>query len=117
MSEKASQSEDQQKPEVETEKLSAIRDIIFGNEIQEYNKEFNEIKTIVDGNKNEAAKNLEKTQSELSAKIDRLQQTVDERFMALETNINKKLDALDDAKSDRRKLGDLLESIAKQLKS
>ncbi len=37
-------SEEVQKSEQEIEKLSAIRDIIFGNEIKEYNQEFSELK-------------------------------------------------------------------------
>jgi len=106
-------SEEAPKTEKEIEKLSAIRDIIFGNEIKEYNQEFTEIKKIIDSNKSELDKKDEALNSNLSKKIDELSAKMESRL----NELDKKLSALSEEKTDRQKLGDLLEKIGQELKS
>lgn len=117
MSEQSSQKEIDKPVEMETEKLSAIRDIIFGNEIQEYNKEFNEIKDIISKNKGITDNDIQKLEAALNDKIDKLQQLMEQKMSDMEAQFTQKLQELDDRKTDRAKLGDLLEAMAKELKA
>lgn len=117
MSDKPNDSTTGKTEAMEAEKLSAIRDIIFGNEIQEYNKEFNEIKGIIDDNKAQTDKHIAKALSDLSAKIESLQQSIEEKMEQLESRIADQMNALDESKTDRQKLSGLFEEVARQLKS
>ena len=107
------QDEVKSKEQAEQEKLLAIRDIIFGNEIKEYNREFGELKDLIDKNKEatdqsdkELLEKIQQTQKELTNKLD----DMDKRFSAAVAELT-------DAKADRKQLGAMLEEIAKKLQA
>ena len=106
-------SEEIEKSEKEIEKLSAIRDIIFGNEIKEYNEEFSDIKNVIDTNKSESNKQDES----LHKKIEDLSAKMDEGLEKLNNLLTDKINTLSQEKTDRQKLGDLLVKIGQDLKS
>lgn len=110
-------SEEAPKSEQEIEKLSAIRDIIFGNEIKEYNQEFSELKKIIDTNKAESNKKDDDLQNDLDKKIDDLSAKMDSKIQELDKKLSASIAALAEEKTDRKQLGDLLEKIGKELKS
>lgn len=110
-------SKDTTKSEAEIEKLSAIRDIIFGNEIKEYNQEFSDIKTILDANKADSDKKDEALNKQFSDKIDALSEKMNSKLDALDKKLTANLAQLSEEKTDRQKLGDLLEKIGQELKS
>ncbi len=105
------------KTDAEIEKLSAIRDIIFGNEIKEYNQEFSDIKEILDANKADSDKKDEALNNELSHKIDNLSARMDAKLDDLDKKLSASIAKLSEEKTDRQKLGDLLVKIGQELKS
>ena len=110
-------SEESAKSPQELEKLSAIRDIIFGNEIKEYNQEFTDIKKILDANKADSDEKDEQLKNELNSKIDELSAKMDSKLDALDERLSASIAALSEEKTDRQKLGDLLMKIGQELKS
>ncbi len=99
--------------QAEQEKLLAIRDIIFGKEIQEYNQEFQELKALIDHNKEESTK----AQQDILAKMKAMNQELTSNIESLKKKLSADIDNLSDAKADRRALGAMLEEIGKKLQS
>ena len=96
-------------------KIVAVRDLIFGENIQQYNSEFqdvyNKINDVKSGNNaaiSEAVANLE-------GQVADLERLVDDKLQDLSAELDKRLTELDEEKADRRKLGMALEKIAQML--
>lgn len=89
-------------------KIEAIKNLIFGENIAEYNSEFESIKVDLDKKKKVLEELIESTRSELNIAIDNLATDVNIRITELEGAIENKLDNLDEKKMDRKLLGDLL---------
>jgi len=96
----------------EIEKINAIRDIIFGHDMAEYDEQFNAVKNEITGNKVQ----IDENQKEILNKIEALQKHFDESLKSLEERINEKLATLQNEKTDRQMLGSLLEEIGKKIK-
>lgn len=96
-------------------RIAAVRDLIFGENIQQYDTEFadvyDKIKTLKDNTK----KDLSEAITNIENKLSDLESLVDHKFQDLNDDLDKKLADLDDEKADRRKLGKALEKIAQML--
>ena len=96
-------------------RIAAVRDLIFGENIQQYDSEFadvfDKIKTLQD----DTRKNLSESITNIENKLADLESLVDHKFQDLNDDLDKKLADLDDEKADRRKLGKALEKIAQML--
>ncbi len=114
----------QENPNNEIEKINAIRDIIFGSDMQEYNQKFESLKSQLDERYQSQQKDLEKLQKNINAQLDQLNDQLQElkshfdtRIDSLTSDMNLELDALRDAKTERKTLGALLEELGRKLQS
>lgn len=96
-------------------KIEAIKNLIFGENIQEYNSEFDNIKNDILAKKKALENLIEEVRSELIQNIDNLSTDLNIRITELETNIENKLDDLDEKKVDRRQLGQLLVNLGEKI--
>jgi flagellar biosynthesis component FlhA len=96
-------------------KIEAIKNLIFGENIQEYNSEFDSIKNDILAKKKALETLIEEVRSELIQNIDNLSTDLNIRITELESNIENKLDDMDEKKVDRRHLGLLLVSLGEKI--
>lgn len=96
-------------------RIAAVRDLIFGENIQQYNAEFADVYDKIKALKEESNRNLSEAVVELEGKLADLERLMDDKFQDLNSDLDKRLAELDDAKADRVKLGQALEKIALML--
>lgn len=96
-------------------RIAAVRDLIFGENIQKYDSEFADVYDKIEELKNNTNKNLVDAITNLENKLSDLESLVDHKFQDLNDDLDKKLADIDDEKADRRKLGKALEKIAQML--
>ena len=96
-------------------RIAAVRDLIFGENIQQYNSEFEDVYNKIQNLKEASQKSLSESIAQIENKLADLESLVDHKFRDLSEDLDKKLADLDDEKTDRRKLGKALEKIALML--
>ncbi len=96
-------------------RIAAVRDLIFGENIQQYNSEFEDVYNKIQLLKEESQRSLSESITQIENKLADLESLVDHKFQDLTDDLDKKLADLDDEKTDRRKLGKALEKIALML--
>ncbi|QTE22905.1 hypothetical protein [Polaribacter cellanae] len=96
-------------------RIAAVRDLIFGENIQQYNTEFADVYDRIKVLQNETQKNLNDSVTDLENKLADLESLMEHKFQDLNNDLDKRLADLDDEKADRRKLGKALEKIALML--
>lgn len=96
-------------------RIEAVRDLIFGENIQEYNSEFAAVYDKIQALKEESQRNLEEAVTQIESSLADLERLVDHKVQDLTADLNKGLEELDNAKVDRHKLGQALEKIALML--
>ncbi len=110
---------EKKQPEVENQKavdrIAAVRELIFGENMQQYNSEFADVYDKIQALKDQTEKNLSESVSNLENKLADLESLMDHKFQDLNDDLDKRLADLDDEKADRRKLGKALEKIALML--
>ena len=99
----------------EIDRIEAVRNLIFGENIQQYNNEFADVYEKIKGLEDDAKQSLAATVSNLENKLADLESLMDHKFQELNDDVDKRLADLDDEKADRRKLGKALEKIALML--
>ncbi|MFD0963362.1 fructose 1,6-bisphosphatase [Pseudofulvibacter geojedonensis] len=98
-----------------TSKIEAIKNLIFGENIAEYNSEFEEIKADINKKKAILEELIETTRTELNQAIDNLGTDLNIRITELEDTIENKIENLDEKKVDRKQLGDLLIKLGNKI--
>lgn len=116
----AKNSEQNSEPEVKHQnqvdsRIAAVRDLIFGENIQQYNSEFADVYEKIKALENQTKQNLAESVIHLENKLADLESLMDHKFQDLNEDLDKRLADLDDEKADRRKLGKALEKIALML--
>ncbi len=96
-------------------KIDAIKQLIFGENIQEYNSEFEAVKQDILNKKQELENLIDDVKAELLQNIDNLSTDINIRITELENTLDDKADALDDKKLDRRLFGDLLIKLGEKI--
>lgn len=96
-------------------RIAAVRDLIFGENIQQYNSEFADVYNKIKALQEETQKNLSDSVAYLENKLSDLESLMEHKFQDLNDDLDKRLADLDDEKADRRKLGKALEKIALML--
>ncbi|QHI37879.1 hypothetical protein IMCC3317_32620 [Kordia antarctica] len=96
-------------------KIEAIKNLIFGENILQYDSEFDSIKNDILAKKKALETLIEEVRSELIQNIDNLSTDLNIRITELESNIENKLDDMDEKKVDRRHLGQLLVSLGEKI--
>ncbi|MEL6538668.1 MAG: hypothetical protein AAFQ98_24835 [Bacteroidota bacterium] len=99
------------------DKLGVIRDIIFGQNMEEYNQQFNELKRLVDEKKAELDQYIQDVKGDLHDKIQELDKMMKDQVHDLEDNFAAKAARLEEEKMNRATLGDLLIDIGTKIKS
>lgn len=104
-------------PEIQKteDRIAAVRELIFGENIKQYNSEFDEVSSRIKALEEKTAKDLANSVEQLENKLADLESLMDHKFQDLNDDLDKRLADLDDEKADRRKLGKALEKIALML--
>lgn len=111
-------SEESKKPNsMEDNRLEAVRDLLFGQNDQEYRKEFQEIRSEIDSNKKQLEDKSEAINSDLIDRLEKLEKKMEDHIIATDAKLTQQIDALSHEKVDRKKMADLLQQIAKELNS
>lgn len=97
-------------------KIDAIKELIFGENIQAYDKEFEDLKKDILSKKDELEKLIDSIRSELTKNLDTLDTDINIRITNLEDSINSKIETLDDTKVGRSLLSELFISLGNKLK-
>jgi F0F1-type ATP synthase membrane subunit b/b' len=98
-----------------TQRLEAIKNLIFGENIQQIDQDFTSLKNLIDKRKEELENYIEETRKELNHTIDNLATDINIRITDLENNLNQKVEDLDHKKLDRNVLGTLLVSLGEKI--
>jgi ATP-dependent helicase YprA (DUF1998 family) len=96
-------------------KIDAIKELIFGNNIKEYEAEFNEIKAIIQDNHDTLDNKLENTKNDIFDALEELRKDMNRQIDELQLAMNKEVDRLDDQKTDRSLLVKLFSDMAKKI--
>ncbi|MFD0861118.1 fructose 1,6-bisphosphatase [Sungkyunkwania multivorans] len=97
-------------------KIEAIKNLIFGENIQEYNTEFDKIKQDIQEKKEELNAIINDVRAELFQNIDNLSTDLNIRITELENSLQERTDELQDKKVDRALLGDLLIKLGENIR-
>jgi len=108
-------SKDGIQPSDPTSKIDAIKQLIFGENIQEYDSEFEAVKQDILSKKKQLEALIDDVKSELLQNIDNLSTDVNIRITEIEGSLNEKSEALDEKKVDRKQLGDLLVKLGEKI--
>lgn len=98
-------------------RIAAVRDLIFGENIQQYDSEFADVYDKIKALEEAQKRGLSEAVVNIENKLADLESLVDHKFQDLNDDLDKKLADLDDEKADRRKLGKALEKIAQMLQA
>ena len=96
-------------------RLDAIKNLIFGENIQQIDAEFDSIKNHIEKRKDELENYIQDTSKELNMIIDNLSTDLNIRITNLEENMSDKMDILDQNKVDRNTIGNLLISMGEKI--
>lgn len=114
---KKEQPKEQPLQEVANSKIEAIKNLIFGENIQEYNHEFETLKAEIAARRKELMEYVDDTRKELMTSIDNLSTDVGIRISDLEEALNDKTETLDHKKVNRSDLGDMLIRLGENIKA
>lgn len=98
-----------------TSKIDAIKQLIFGDNIQEYNHEFEAVKLDILSKKKELESLIDDVKVELLQNIDNLSTDINIRITEIENGIDDKAQALEEKKLDRKLFGDLLIKLGEKI--
>ena len=100
-----------------TSKIDAIKNLIFGDNIEQYNSEFQSVKKEIDAQKGKLESYIDEVRNELMQSIDSLSTDVNIRITDLEDSLNAKTEALTEDKVDKKQLGKLLINLGEKISS
>ncbi len=113
---KNTKAEDQQSQDIANSKIEAIKNLIFGENIQEYNHEFEALKSDIAKNREEMLAYIDDARKEIMTALDNITTDVNIRISDLEQSLNDKTEAIDNQKVSLDSLGDLLVRLGKNMK-
>lgn len=96
-------------------RLEAIKNLIFGENIQQIDQDFESIKNLIEKRKEELEIFIEDTRKELNRTIDNLSTDLNIRISDLENNLTDKTDKLNQQKVDKNLLGTLLVTLGEKV--
>ena len=104
-------------PESQDAKLAAIKEILFGENIRDFQQEFAEIKKILEEIREEMKEEITSARNDLEMMIQGLEAENEKQHTDLRSWADGEFNRLSDQKLDRALLGDLLEDIGKKIKA
>ncbi len=96
-------------------KINAIKEIIFGNEIQDYNQQFQEISKSLERQKQEFKDEIAELKKELSETIQNFEKELSKAENRLNALIDKEANSLQDKKADRKALAKMFSTLSDKL--
>ena len=96
-------------------KIDAIKELIFGENMQAYDNEFDTLKKDILNKKNELEDLIETVKAELLKSLDNTATDINIRITELEDTVQDKLDTIDEKKVNRKDLGDLLVKLGEKI--
>lgn len=109
--------ENQQLPDIANSKIEAIKNLIFGENIQEYNHEFDTLKADITKKREEMLSYVDDARKEIMTAVDNLSTDVNIRISDLEQSLDEKAQDLDNRKVSRDSLGDMLIRLGENIKA
>jgi archaellum component FlaC len=97
------------------QRLEAIKNLIFGENIEQINTDFEALKKLIEKRKEELESLIDETNKDLNTLIDNLSTDVNIRITDVEENLNEKIEVLNHNKVDRNTLGKLLVSMGEKI--
>jgi len=104
-------------PEDSSSKIEAIKNLIFGENIEQYDSQFDTIRKEIKTKKEKLENYIDEVRNELMQSIDSLSTDVNIRITDLEDSLQAKTEALAEDKVDRKQLGKLLISLGEKISS
>lgn len=98
-----------------TSKIDAIKQLIFGENMQAYDSEFETLKKDILTKKQELEALMDDVKSELLQNIDNLSTDINIRITELENSFEDKADTLNEKKVDRKLLGELFTKLGEKI--
>jgi len=98
-------------------KIEAIKNLIFGENIEQYDSQFDTIRKEIKTKKEKLENYIDEVRNELMQSIDSLSTDVNIRITDLEDSLQAKTEALAADKMDRKELGKLLKSLGEKISS
>lgn len=99
----------------EISKFDAIKDILFGENIQNYDKQFELLKKDILSKKEELLDVISDTEKEINTAIDNLSTDVNIRITSLEDKLQDRINTLENNKLDKEVLGNLLVKLGEKI--
>ncbi|AWG21114.1 fructose 1,6-bisphosphatase [Flavobacterium faecale] len=102
-------------PNESQKRLEAIKNLIFGENIEQINTDFEDLKKLINKRKEELESYIEDVNKNLTILIDDVSTDLNIRVSTLEENLNEKIDTLNHNKVDRNVLGKLLVNMGEKI--
>jgi len=96
-------------------KIEAIKNLIFGENMEQYDSEFDTLKKEIQKKKEVLENYIDEVRDELMQSIDSLSTDINIRITDLEGNIQERTDALDQTKVNKNQLGKLLINLGEKI--
>lgn len=97
----------------EIAKIDAIKEIIFGQNMRQYDKEFNDLRDYINTNLNA----IDKEFTAVRKAIDDLDKKLNAKMESNQQKLLEELAKIDEKKLDRKKLGKMLMDIGEKISS
>ncbi len=101
--------------EEQVSKLEAIKNIIFGENIEQYERAFKEVKEDIDTKKTFLENYIDDVRKDLEQHIDSVSTDLNIRITDLENKLADQAEALDTKKVDKKTLSKLLISLGEKI--
>lgn len=99
----------------EQKKLNEIRNLLFGQNVEEYRSEFEELKAIIQENKSESEQSLSGFQTDIFDRLEKLESKLNDVLQTSSETLSERLDQLSKDKVDRKTMASILHKLASQL--
>lgn len=103
------------KSEEASSKIDLIKNLIFGENIQEYNSEFEALKKDILDKKKVLEELIEEVRTDLNTAIDSVSTDVNIRVTELEEKLEDRIEQIDSEKLDKKLLGNLLIELGEKV--
>jgi hypothetical protein len=101
----------------EQQKLNAVRDLLFGQNVKEYRGEFDELKKIIKEEKTENEHSVSDLKNDIIKRLDTLEEKLNRKIDDASKNLNERLDQINENKADRKKIASILHDLASKLEA